>query len=507
MTINSPMGNSARVTIWLGIILPTLIAVLFGLVTLIRDFWLFNTFSFSVYLDSFTYIDYTADLRTGIYPFFNYFLQSSRGPTALILFQIVVGVLSVMALVYVVAKHNLLFGAAIGIALASDTRWGAANLAVLTEGLFTSLHIFAAAVLVRQFARRKRLKAWEFFAAGVCHMLAFTIRPSGILLFPVAVGAYLLFISRSWHKIALLCAGGVIVILLNAGFAFTQIGKLNLVGSPGYYLAFPLFSYRLFSPDNGPASEELADVLERCDLRDVYPEVTDLNSNQFFWQQALPCMTNQLNWSTEAVSDVFARSYTEAIRADVIRFVEVIAIKAQAMIATPILLDFVVREPGRLSSRDECQLYEWCEALQSDEGADEHQRELQISYLLDYSRSTIHFQQLHQELGVWLIRIIISGATRRQLNMVTTLVLTGMISFMLVRSTSQMRLLVGASAIFIGYTVLTVVAGHVFTQRYGLPLVPFYAIISATFLVTVVQLAYQGIVNLRAATRQAKRTR
>jgi hypothetical protein len=472
-----------------------LIAALFGGIIILRDLTLLRAFSVGFWNDSTGYIALGWEIRTLPLPLLNSILNTSASPYPVILFQILVCALAVGALVFVVGRTSLVLSIFLGIGLALDLHWGMNNLNVLTESLFMSLHVLSAAVLVNQYQRRKRLSIAEIAAAGILFGWAFTIRPTGIFLI-VPVTLLYLVIVRSWRRTAVMVAGFAAVMLVSASLNLAVTGRFQVFGSAGYYVAFPLFSYQIFAPDNGPASAELDVAIRECYPDVNYAGIRISTSNFYFWEQFLPCLVNEQGWSPERISSAFTQSYVEAIRRDPVRYASVLLENAATMAAYSPNNDVIFSMPFPREDA-QCRAYVWCDAIVE---ASTRFPDLQQTILdlvrSDWLKSVLESVQLPRRLvAEWHYPAPVFQNYEVFLPVQAGVVaLWGVFAIIgLALARPALRVLLAFSYLFIVYTIATVVAGHVFIARYALPLVPFYTIVTITTLYVVVERVYREL--------------
>jgi hypothetical protein len=288
------------------------VAGLFGIASFIRDAVLFRTYGFYVHPDSASYLD-GSWLRSRPYPVMAWLTDAIDHPRILIWLQLLIGAIAIAALVWVIWRNNRVLAVVVGIVFLLDINWATMDRVILSEGPFMSFSILSLAALGYLYERRARLHPVALLMAGVLFAWTCTIRPSNMyLLLPIAA-AYLLF-TRSLRMTAWLSTGMIVLLLASAWLTVAQTGKFRISGGTGYFVAFPLFSYHLFSPSNGPASAQIDHAIKICDPNVDYSKVVILTSNQYLWGDFFGCLSKQ-GWSDDRVDQTFSEAYVEAIRA------------------------------------------------------------------------------------------------------------------------------------------------------------------------------------------------
>ncbi len=284
---------------------------MFGSLAALRDLVMLWKFSFSVHPDTASY--FAGDpLRSRPYPIMAWVTGAPDHPLNLVLLQIILGGLAVAALVYVISRMNAALAIAIGILFVIDINWGRFNRTLLTEGPLMSFMVLSLAVFIHQYNSRSGLRPWSLIGAGALFAWMATIRPSNLYLLPLIGVAYLIF-TRSISKVALV-AGGIGIVLVAMGLlTLAQTGRFRISAGTGYFVAFPLFSYQIFDPANGPASKAIDTTLKQCDPMIDYSQVAIQSSNEHLWGSYFPCLKSH-QWSFDRIDGEMTDAYVEAIR-------------------------------------------------------------------------------------------------------------------------------------------------------------------------------------------------
>lgn len=465
-----------------------ILGVVFGLLALLRGALVLWMFSFGYYRDSNLYVSlgeslfqkggpFSAGIVTFPYPFLNWLALSSVNPLALVWLQILVGALAAGFLVYVVAKSHPLLAVVTGALLSIDFIWGAINRNVMTEGLFVSLNMLSLAFLVSHYDKRKSVSAWELFAVGLLYGWTFIFRPSSLFLTILIVPLYL-WLTRSWRKTAAV-TGGMLAIYLALGlFNLWSSSEFRLMGQSGYYTGSPLFVYRLFSTENGPASEQLGGYLSACmpgvDYANLMePTAGGQKNNDILYGQFIPCVRSN-DLSLDQTSDLMTQAYVEAIRSRPLFYSSALIREATTFLKynVPYILRFYLKP--ELNNR--CSDYAWCENIRQAR----YSWGVNLPFVRLYERGATKLFQVHLLLIQPLSLFFPKNSDAPFLAAWILLVV-----FLLLTTRGSQRFLVLACLLFVHYLILSVISGYGFLERYASILSPFYIILSAAALVTI----------------------
>jgi hypothetical protein len=284
--------------------------VLFGVLAFVRDAVMLTRSGFSTFPDTQGYLDGNA-LRSRPYPVMAWLTDASHHPENLAWLQIVIGAIATAALVWVIWRNSPKLALLIGVLLLVDVGWAIQNRELLSEGAFVSFSVLSLAALGYQYEQRRNLRPGALVVVGILFAWTCTIRPSNMYLLIAIAGAYLLF-TRSWKKTAWLAAGMAVLLLASAWLTLAQTGRFRVGGPTGYFVAFPLMSYQIFSPDNGSASTQIDRALRSCSPDPGYSDVSILSSNQYIWGY-FRCLTGR-GWSDDRIDQSFTSAYVEGIR-------------------------------------------------------------------------------------------------------------------------------------------------------------------------------------------------
>ncbi|HLQ60929.1 MAG TPA: hypothetical protein VK131_03605 [Candidatus Acidoferrales bacterium] len=461
---------------------------------LVRDLILLWIFSFSVSRDTQSYLSGDA-IRTRPYHVLAQLTRAADQPLVLVLVQIALAALAAAALVYVIGRWNLLLAAAIGLLMAADLNWAITNRWLMTESASLSFLVLSLACLAYQYENRELLHPLGLAAAGALFGWTLTIRPSTLPLALPLLAGYLWF-TRSWLKTAWLAAGLAAVLLASALLTLYQVGRFQLSGQTGVYLAFPLLTYHLLSPDNGPSSRDIDTALRSCypdlDYSAIYVE----NSNEYFWVRFEPCLDGQ-GWSSQRISDEFASAYLEGVRSRPGQWTRDVFDWTLIALRNPIYNE-------ELTGR-ECTAYRWCTRWAA--GVEACSTSATCAAAAVWESRLARLSQPLEQLPVALLSL----ETGRHFNalaegrliplplwfeaavLMTWAALGALVWF---GTRGPLRLLGAASLVYVVYFALSTVAGHVFIPRYSLLLSPFESILSALALMVVAALILGAVRRL-----------
>jgi hypothetical protein len=464
-----------------------LFAFVFAVFAILRDSIILWAFSFGYYRDSNLYVSlgqtlfqkpspFSSGIVTFPYPFLNAVTVSSSNPVRLIWLQIIIGGFAVGLLTYVIAKKHLALALLVGFLLVFDFIWGATNRNIMKEGLFVSFNVLSLAILVNHYDRRYAIPGWELILVGIFYGWTFIFRPSSLYL-AILIPPFYLWLTRSWRKTAFLLSGFLIIYLALGLFNLWSVGKFKIFGQSGYYTGSPLFVYRLFTPSNGPASQELGNMLDSCMPNFDYTNAMDtsaggVKNNELLYGKFIPCLQS-FGLSLEETSDLMTKAYIEGIIRNPVYFAEIVFREGITFLkyTTPNILRFYLKP--ELNNR--CEDYAWCE----------HVRDSRYSW-----GAKIPFARLYEKVAAKVFQIYLLPIRPLALafpgkpNLPYAAAWIILISFLLFNTKDSDRFLVISSLFFILYVIITVVSGYGFLPRYSSVLTPFYIIISAVALVT-----------------------
>ena len=491
MIENSPTVNPREHTLTRQ---AALLAVIFFLLAIFRNLALVWAFSFGYYRDSNLYVNlgktlfekngpFSAGIVSFPYPFFNALTGSASDPLRLVWLQIFIGAIALGALVYVIARMNLVLAIVTGALLVLDLVWGAINRNVMTEGLFVSLNTISLALMVSHYQRRQRLAAWELLLAGILYGWTFIFRPSNLFLTFLVVPLYL-WMTRSLTKTAWITGGFVIIYAALGTFNLWSGGEFRLMGQTGYFTGSPLFVYRLFSPDNGPASRQIDQYLSQCMPGVDYANAMDTTAggtknNEILYGQFIPCLRSY-GLDLDQSSKLITQSYQEGIIRRPIYYIGALFREGVTFIKynAPNILRFYLKP----ELNNKCEDYPWCKTI----------RKARFSWGNDIPLARFYERAATKLFQVYLIPIVPLSWVLPYGDYLPYAVAWAILCLFLLLSTrGEVRFLVVVTLLLIHYIVLSVVAGYGFLDRYSSVLTPFYILLSATALVRLGELIWR----------------
>ncbi len=489
------MSAKATLDKYLPWFTPARLGGLFTGLLILRNAWLYWAFSYAFYPDSNLYTHLGATffstwrigaLVTYPYPLLNALTGSYRDPSALFWFQIVFSALVGGFFVYAAARKDRLFAALAGVFLLADWVWGSFIRAILTDGMFATLNLLGIALLLFHFDRRKQLPAWELLLAGFVYGLIACFRPSNIFLAALIPPLYL-WLTRSWKKTAYLTAG-LALFLVSIGFVnwkgtqkfYILAGDDGGASYTNQYLAFPLFVYRLYGPDNGPASLRLDQDLQACYPGLDYASAVDRseaggfnsqNNNDFIYNQVFPCLSQQAAQAPTGQQGLVRRAYLESLTAAPLRFTQVMAQEVAVFLryANPYLLRLHF-DPGKNYA---CLDLTWCSQINQPSRLqwDPHNPLVGL-----YEKSATKLLQSYLA-PVGLISPLLPDPQ----HLPYLVAWAGCFIFLLLAAPGRLRFLALISAGLVLYTAAVVVASLGFNERYAAMLAPVQTVYSALF--------------------------
>jgi hypothetical protein len=454
---------------------PIVIGGLFAVILWVRDFFLLWGFSYHISGDSYEYIylgsvilnrsipleGVISNIYAVSYPLLNMLTNSDANLYLLLCLQIIIGGLSVGAMVYALARRKISLSILVGVLFSLDILWGSINRLVQTESLFMNSLILSIAVVLIHFERREQTSIKELIAAGVLFGWTFIIRPAGVYLFFLVPPLYL-WLTRSWKKAAFTTVSLLAVFFCVGLFNLWRVGTFRLYGQGGAYMAWPLFTYQILDSENGPASYTLISEIEACagsiDTKGYYKnEVVD-----DFFDVFVPCLA-EAGHSEDEIADLFGTAYIEGIRQHPIRYGSALLYEGSAYLTYPTMqLSVFQLGTGQGIWGDSVYIPE--PRFEADTPAINT-----VANILTYiNKSFLLFaprrgnEQTIADIFAWFM---FSG-------------------FLLITTRGRDRFLVVMCLLVIHYMAFATVAGHIFLPRYTIVLSPFYNILTALFVVT-----------------------
>jgi hypothetical protein len=482
---------------------PMIIGLIFGIIILLRNITLILLFSYTFLPDSNSYIHlgkdffhtfYISPLYTFPYPLLNALSNSYKSPYFLLSIQVLIAAAAAGFFVYILAKRSRLSAVLMGLLLSFDLVGGAFSRSIMTDSIFSSLILICLGILLDHFDRRYTTGLPEMFVSGLVYGLTLNFRPSNIYLAVLLVPLYI-FLVPSWKKLLLLFSGGAAI--------FLAAGLINLLGSGSFYFisthdshtstytAYPLFVYKLFSPENGPKSLQLNQYLSNCypgvDFlskvdRSVGGSFDSMNNVNLILGEIVPCVTNAAKDPAIAQS-IFPQAYMESMLHDPIRFA-LIMVQENAVF-------FGYNDPYILGwyldarKNNACESIPWCS-------------EIQVSRRVWDDQSW--YSSLYEKVDTKLVQVylvpvgLISALSPDKNYLPYNIAWFGMIVVLILVTRGRERFLAIATFVVLQYTCITVVVGLGFTERYAAMMVPLQIVLSGLLFTVVIRKAYQVLI-------------
>jgi hypothetical protein len=448
-----------------------LIALLCLGLSLARDVILFQTYSLAVLSDSASYVQEGATLFAAgasqglpmrIFPYLlmNAVTQSAVNPLPLLALQSFIGAIAIGLLTYVLSYKRFWFGTAVGLLLALNLTWGTYNRSILTESAFTSFHVLCFALVVWHSQRRQTLPLWELFLFGALCGWTFLFRGTGLpLIIPVLMVYF--FLTRSWVKPVAILAGFAIFLLGVAGFNQWRYGEFGIVGPQQGTLASALFSYHLFSPENGPVSREMDSALRGCMGYIDYDDVPRFTSN-FIFHHFGRCL--EPLWGVEQITAATSKALVELVRQKPFEFARTLLEEAGNGLAIASNSEFYsvtyLMTPPDQYLRCSRTYRAWCEDFPKDAPPPESPLLMTVNQALTYpSQIYLAIEQISSRSSAVMLFAFLMLS-----------------SFLWMAAVDKFIVVICVG--FILYQLSTVSVAHVFFPRYGVVLGPFFTVLS-----------------------------
>jgi hypothetical protein len=470
----------------------------FGVLILLRNAMLIWLYGYSFFPDSTLYIHlgntffstgYLDPKVTFPYPLINAITSSYSHPYNLLFLQAILTACIGGFFVYVIAKHSRLLAFLIGFLFVFDLVWGGFSRSFLTDSLFGAFNLLCLGILLDHFDRRGGLGHWDLLIAGLIYGWTLLFRPSNIFLVLLLVPTYV-FLTHSWKKTATLILGGI-VIFMTAGF-------INLRGTGTFYilsnkdsytntyLAFPLFVYNLYSPENGKASLELNSYLTRCYPgenvstkvnRSVGDAVDSANNMNLILKGIVPCIKNNAP-NQSLAQTIFQQAYLEALFHNPLKFTRTI-IQENAIFFRyndPYILRLILDSNKNYGCND----ISWCGFI--------NKSRLSWNYHIQYY--SLYEKAATKILQVYLAPVGLIAAASPERNFLPfNIAWFGMVLFLIIFTRGRERFLAISSFIILQYTSLTVILGFGFTERYAAMMTPLQVVLSGMIYSMVIRAA------------------
>lgn len=240
-----------------------------------------------------------------MYPIFIYFAHYVVGQfDVAILMQLVMSS-SLGLITYLGLRHlNAFLACLVALIVSFDAQTGVIFNFTSTEPLYIFFLVVMFAIMAS--TRRDESTLWKPIALGITLFLISETRTIGTYLIIPVLGLYGLY-TLDLKRISLAVGSTILSIIIFAGitssFQIQQTSTTNML-----MYSRPLLVHDLLIPDAGPASEQVAALLEGCD--------TSIRSRHIS-----ACVEEQLSEGEEAVGQLYRDAYIEALQADPMSFV------------------------------------------------------------------------------------------------------------------------------------------------------------------------------------------
>lgn len=257
------------------------------------------------YMDSFIAGDTSLERTFGttpIYPLFAYFFYQLGGGNAIVTAQILLGACAAAAVFLSLYPLHPTAAFLSGVLLAIDPQVGHILQLVATEGLYIPLLTIAIAAFFYEVHAGKR--PYTAFGLGLIIGISCLTRPVGTyLIFPYIV-CYAL-ISRSFKRTIFVAVGYLAILLVVCFINLWRFDFFGVNSTNGFYLGARLFSQEdLYQPENGEASEKLAQLAFECGFQ--------LEQNFQSYEAIRRCTDQRLSYQES--STLYQEAYFEAVQ-------------------------------------------------------------------------------------------------------------------------------------------------------------------------------------------------
>jgi hypothetical protein len=312
------------------------LALIFALVSMAANYFVVWGFGYTMAGDSPLYVEYGRTLfdpsnelpllwRTLPYSFLVFLGFPNSGPFGIISLQIALSALAVFSMVWVLARRNVTLAVGVGFFLALDPVWIGTHRYIMNESASNAMFVLMLALLVSQLTRGRTVSKLELFLAGVAYAWAFYLRASNLVLLIVVVLAYL-WATKTLRPLLYLVLGMGLTLMGAMLFNGWRYGTPVLSHDSAVNFDGSLIMAGDYAPENGPASQEFAQVVAGC-----LPEVVTQYQGDFlayartresYWEafglRTNECFIDAMGSPTRVFTDL----WFEALRANPIRLAE-----------------------------------------------------------------------------------------------------------------------------------------------------------------------------------------
>lgn len=272
--MSNPIFNFHR-NLFSATLNPTFIALFFGGAVLLRGLvllalaganWTSDSQSFVLFghlLRDFS-VSMPLYLRAPPYLIINAITFSDLYLTPILIFHALLAGFAAGFLVYAIATSNKFVAVLIGIVLLCDMVWATSQRIILIEGPLASFQLIAIALLVLHYGKSPR-SLTILFCSGVIYGWCLLFRQSNLpLLLPILF--FYAYRLRSFRHVAAVGVGMLALLMAMTSLNYLRTGEGRLWAQGGWYAEFPMFDLGMFSPQNGTASQRIAEDIANCGI-------------------------------------------------------------------------------------------------------------------------------------------------------------------------------------------------------------------------------------------------
>jgi hypothetical protein len=307
--------------------------------------------------------------------------------------------------------------------------------------------------------------------------------------------------TRSWRVVGLMLGGFCLLLFVIASLNLLIRHQFAIVGRSGLYASFPLYSYHLFSIDNGPISRQIDSINKSCMPDLDYRQIDGKNLDPI-WYGLIPCWSNRPDGASEYAA-LHLSAYVEAIQKQPVEFAKAIIKDNAFSISFPVQLFGMGMAEG-IGDADCTRFdYDWCRASNARASVNPDLKNRVYLLLHAVSVITFPFKQTYLLIAFALTGVKAPGGAYYvwgPVNVAASVLWLVMAGMLITSSRGIVRVLVLACYIFIHYTMLTVSVASIFVPRYTVPLAPFHSILSAVAIWLLMR-----YLTLRMARRRTRR--
>jgi hypothetical protein len=270
----------------------------------------------------------------------------------------------------------------------------------------------------------------------------------------------------------------MVVFIFGAFANLSIVGSFRIWGGTGLYTSVSLFSNRLFTPENGPTSQEIYDQMQQCE--DLEPSCKTVPVAG--WHCIKPLFHCLEAWGNETNATKLQTAYIEALRSRPLAFAKVVFRETINFLSVPV--NDLTAEGSfwfQPTNDEYCRMFDLanCEAFQRTTPAQLAQRDAVYNGVMEITRQTRATTQLYLALAP-LFRF----ADRLTKGNTAGLVWVEIAILLFLTTRGQTRVMTIACMLFISYLALVAAAVSVILPRYTQTLSPFHIVISITALLS-----------------------